>query len=79
MNVAEVGDVRHLLQEREVQAASLDQWPGLPDVDGLTPLARPGIEHIHMGVAVHQQEPVRRGGDGRGLGKSHGTVKLTGE
>ena len=71
VNVAEVGDVRHLLQKREVQHPGLDERPGPPDVDCLAPLPGLGVEHVDVGVAVDHQEPVRRGGDGQGLGRVH--------
>ena len=39
MNVAEVGEMWQLLEQGQIEGASLDQGPGLPDVDGLAPVA----------------------------------------
>ena len=66
VDVAEVGDVRHLLEERQVEAARLQQRPGLPDVDRLTPLPGSRVEHVDVRVAVHEQEAVWGGGDAGG-------------
>jgi len=71
VDVAEVGDVRHLLEERQVEAARLQQRPGLPDVDGLTPLPGGRVEHVDVRVAVHEQEAVWGGGDAGGGSRVH--------
>ena len=62
--VAEVGDVRHFLQQGEVEAPGLDQGPGPPDVDSLAPLPCSRIEHVNVGVAVDEEEAVLGGGYG---------------
>ena len=71
VNVAEVGDVRHLLEEGQVEAAGLQQRPRLPDVDRLAPLSGRSVKDVNMRVAVHQQEAVGGGGDASGSGRVH--------
>ena len=71
MDVAEVGDVGHLLQQGQVQQPGLDERPRAADVDGLAPLARSRVEHVDVRLAVDQEEAVLGGGDGEGLGRVH--------
>ena len=71
VNVAEVGDVRHFLEERQVEAARLQQRPRLPDVDGLAPFSSRCVKHVYVRVAVHQQEAVGGGGDASGGSRVH--------
>jgi hypothetical protein len=39
VNIAEVGDVRHLLEQGKVEQPALQQGPCLTDVNRLTPLS----------------------------------------
>ena len=47
--------MRKLLQHGQVELTRLEQRPGLPDVDGLDPVAGNGVEDIDVSVAVHLQ------------------------
>ena len=71
VNVAEVGDVRHLLEEGQVEAAGLQQRPRLPDVDRLAPLPGRSVKDVDVSVAVHQQEAIWCGGNASGRGRVH--------
>ena len=58
-DVAQVRNVRHLLEHAEVEEARLGvERPRPPDVDALHPVAAPAVEHVHVRVRVHQQTTV---------------------
>ena len=58
-DVAQVRNVRHLLEHAEVEEARLGvERPRPPDVDALHPVAAPAVEHVHVRVRVHQQTAV---------------------
>ncbi len=62
--------MRHLLQHGQVEVAGLDQGPGLPDVDGLHPVAGGRVEHVDVSVAVNEELSVAYGDVERG-GRVH--------
>ena len=71
VDVAEVSDVWHFLEQGKIDDTSFVERFGPADVDSLTPLSSVGIKHINVGLTVHQEEAILSGGDGQGLGGIH--------
>ena len=71
VDVAEVSDVWHFLEQGKIDDTSFVERFGPADVDSLTPLASIGVKHIDVGLAVDEEEAVLSGGDGQGLGRIH--------
>ena len=56
VNIAEVGDVRQLLEQGQVELSRLEEGSSLSDVDRLDPVTGEGVEHVDVRVTVHLQK-----------------------